>query len=91
MLRGRIGEQAVAAWAALGDEVAVKREIIRVVADIKLKPAAHKGDRRPFGRHRLDWRWKFGPHPRDSALRITRTAVPNAPGTAPVHVVGRAG
>jgi site-specific DNA recombinase len=60
VLRGRIGPQAVAAWAALGDDVAVRREIISVVADIKLKPAAHKGDRRPFGRHRLDWRWKFG-------------------------------
>jgi site-specific DNA recombinase len=60
VLRGRIGPQAVAAWAELGDEVAVKREIIRTVADIKLLPAG-KGSRQPFGRHRLDWRWKFGP------------------------------
>ncbi|WP_307834758.1 recombinase family protein [Paractinoplanes lichenicola] len=60
VLRGRIGEQAVQAWAELGDEVAVKRDIIRTVADIRLKPAG-KGSRRPFGRHRLDWRWKFGP------------------------------
>jgi site-specific DNA recombinase len=60
VLRGRIGEQAMAAWTALGDEVAVKRDIIRTVADIRLKPAG-KGNRRPFGRHRLEWRWKFGP------------------------------
>jgi DNA invertase Pin-like site-specific DNA recombinase len=59
VLRGRIGAEAVAAWAELGDEVAVKRDIIRLVADIRLIPAG-KGNRRPFGRHRLDWRWKFG-------------------------------
>ncbi|MBO3741647.1 recombinase family protein [Actinoplanes sp. NEAU-H7] len=59
VLRGRIGREAVAAWAALGDEVAVKRDIIRLVADIKLLPAG-KGSRRPFGRHRLEWKWKFG-------------------------------
>jgi site-specific DNA recombinase len=59
VLRGRIGEQAVAAWAELGDEVAVKRDIIRLVADIRLRPAG-KGNRRPFGRHRLNWRWKYG-------------------------------
>jgi site-specific DNA recombinase len=52
VLRGRIGPQAVAAWAALADDLAVKREIIRTVADIELLPAAHKGERRPFGRHR---------------------------------------
>ena len=39
VLRGRIGAQAVAAWAELGEDVAVKREIIRTVADIKLRPA----------------------------------------------------
>ena len=57
---------AVAAWAELGDEVAVKRDIIRTVADIRLKPAG-KGSRRPFGRHRLEWRWKFGPEYDDAA------------------------
>jgi site-specific DNA recombinase len=60
VLRGRIGPQAIAAWAELGDEVGVKREIIRTVADIRLLPARFKGDRTPFGRHRLDWRWRFG-------------------------------
>jgi DNA invertase Pin-like site-specific DNA recombinase len=59
VLRGRIGPEAVAAWAALGDEVAVKREIIRTVAEIKLLRAG-KGSRVPFGRHRLEWTWKFG-------------------------------
>jgi site-specific DNA recombinase len=59
VLRGRIGKEAVAAWAELGDEVAVKRDIIRLVANIKLLPAG-KGSRKPFGRHRLDWSWKFG-------------------------------
>ncbi|WP_432839073.1 recombinase family protein [Dactylosporangium sp. CA-092794] len=59
VLRGRIGADAVAAWAELGDEVAVKRDIIRTVADIRLLPAG-KGSRKPFGRHRLEWTWKFG-------------------------------
>ncbi len=60
VLRGRIGPQAIAAWAALADDLAVKREIIRTVADIELLPAAHKGERRPFGRHRLNWTWRLG-------------------------------
>jgi|GEM_PF-743817 len=60
VLRGRIGPAAVGAWAELGDEVAVKREIIRTVAEIKLLPAG-KGTRQLFGRHRLAWRWMFGP------------------------------
>jgi site-specific DNA recombinase len=60
ILRGRIGAQAIAAWAELAHDVAVKREIIRTVTEIKLLPAG-KGSRRPFGRWRLAWRWKFGP------------------------------
>jgi len=59
VLRGRIGPEAVSAWSALGDDVAVKREIIRTVAEIKLMPAP-VGDR-SFGRHLVNWRWKFGP------------------------------
>jgi len=59
VLRGRIGDDAVSAWAALGDEVAVKRDIINTVADIRLLRAG-KGSRKPFGRHRLEWTWKFG-------------------------------
>jgi site-specific DNA recombinase len=43
----------------------VKRNIIRTVTDIRLKPAG-KGNRRPFGRHRLDWQWKFGPEYADT-------------------------
>ncbi|MEV4196739.1 recombinase family protein [Micromonospora globbae] len=61
VLRGRIGDQAVTAWQELGDDIPVKREIIRLVADIKLLRAGFKGERRTFGRHRLDWTWKFGP------------------------------
>ncbi|MBB4960251.1 recombinase family protein [Micromonospora polyrhachis] len=67
VLRGRIGDQAVPAWQVLGDDVAVKREIIRLVADIKLLRAGFKGERRSFGRHRLDWRWKFGPQDQQAA------------------------
>ncbi|GIF76884.1 recombinase family protein [Asanoa siamensis] len=58
VLRGRIGEHAAQKWADLGDQVAVKREIIRTVADINLLPAG-KGNRRPFGGHRLRWSWRF--------------------------------
>ena len=60
VLRGRIGPEAAARWAELDDELAIKRDIIRTVADIKLLRAG-KGSRVPFGRHRLEWRWKFGP------------------------------
>ena len=44
MLHGRIGDPAVAAWQELGDDVPVKREIIRTVADIKLLRAGFKGE-----------------------------------------------
>ena len=54
VLRGRIGPQAVQAWAELGGEGAAKREIIRTVAQVKLLRAG-KGTRQPFGRHRLVW------------------------------------
>lgn len=60
VLRGMLGEHAARKWAELGDEVAVKREIIRTVAEIRLLPAG-KGSRQPFGAHRLDWKWRFGP------------------------------
>jgi DNA invertase Pin-like site-specific DNA recombinase len=59
VLRGMLGEHAARKWAELGDEVAVKREIIRTVADIKLLRAG-KGNRQPFGAHRLEWKWRFG-------------------------------
>ncbi|MEN3610312.1 recombinase family protein [Plantactinospora sp. ZYX-F-223] len=60
VLRGMLGEHATRKWAELGDEVAVKREIIRTVAEIRLLPAG-KGSRQPFGAHRLEWKWRFGP------------------------------
>ncbi len=66
VLRGRVGPQAVGAWADLDDELAVKRDIIRTVAEIKLLRAG-KGSRVPFGRHRLEWHWKFGPESDDEA------------------------
>ena len=59
VLRGRIGDQAVVTWQGLGEEVAVKREIIRAVADIELLPAG-KG-RRAFAPDRIRWTWKLGP------------------------------
>ncbi|HKS99815.1 MAG TPA: recombinase family protein [Rugosimonospora sp.] len=62
VLRGMVGPHAMISWAALGDEVARKREIIRLVADIKLRQAG-KGTRQAFGAHRLDWQWRLGPAP----------------------------
>ncbi len=61
VLRGRIGPEAVKAWAALGEDVAVKREIIRTIAQIKLLPVGKGTQPQPFGAHRLDWTWRFGP------------------------------
>ncbi len=60
VLRGMVGPHAKASWAALGEEVARKREIIRTVADIKLLRAG-KGTRQAFGAHRLEWHWRLGP------------------------------
>jgi site-specific DNA recombinase len=59
VLRDRIGPEAIQTWADLGADVAVKREIIRTVLEIKLKKAG-KG-RRSFGEHRIWYRWRFGP------------------------------
>lgn len=67
VLRGMVGPHAMTRrWAELGDEVARKREIIRVVADIKLLRAG-KGTRQAFGAHRLQWRWLLGPDTEDTA------------------------
>ena len=61
VLRGRIGPEALSAWQALGDDVAVKREIIRLVAQIKLFPAGRgRTDWSITDENRLQWRWKFG-------------------------------
>lgn len=61
VLRGRLGSEALDAWAELGDNVAVKRDIIRAVAQIKLFPAGkgHTGWSLTDS-DRLTWRWKFG-------------------------------
>jgi hypothetical protein len=60
ILWGRIGPEAIGARAALSDQMAVKRDIIRTVAQIKLLPPVN-GDM-TFGPHRLNWSWRFGPH-----------------------------
>jgi site-specific DNA recombinase len=60
VLRGRIGAEAVRAWAELGDEIPVKRDIIKIVADIRLRRGPD-GRWRQLGAWRLDWRWNFGP------------------------------
>ncbi|MFI5951897.1 hypothetical protein [Micromonospora chalcea] len=41
------------AWQNLGDDIPVKRETIRLVADIKLLRTGLKGERHTFSRHRL--------------------------------------
>ncbi|WP_432824729.1 recombinase family protein [Dactylosporangium sp. CA-092794] len=65
VLRGRIGPEAVAAWAALDGQVAVKRDIIRTVAQIKLLPPVD-GDT-TFGPRRVEWKWRFGSSDADVA------------------------
>jgi len=42
ILRGMIGPDAAAKWDALGDNIAVKREIIRTITTIALHPAEHR-------------------------------------------------
>ena len=68
VLRGRVGPDAVAIWAALGDEVAVKREIIRAVADIRVRRAGR--GTRDFDPARVEWTWKLGP---DTGRQPSRT------------------
>jgi site-specific DNA recombinase len=63
VLRGNIGPQAEAGWAALDMEV--KRQMIRVVADIRVRKVGrghHNGHRGPVpARDRVEWRWLLGP------------------------------
>mgnify|MGYP000005008269 CR=1 FL=1 len=59
VLRGRIGEAAAASWKQ--DDLAIKREIIRLIADIRIAPAG-KGRRGVPVRERIStWRWLLGP------------------------------
>ena len=61
VLRGRIGSQAISAWTQLHDNVAVKREIIKTVAEIKVFPAGKGNSGSSLtDPKRLSWRWKFG-------------------------------
>ncbi|WP_244870533.1 recombinase family protein [Catellatospora sp. IY07-71] len=55
VLRGMIGPHAEAEWAALGDDVARKREIIKEIFELKLMPAG-KGTRK-FSGSRVAKRW----------------------------------
>ncbi len=55
VLRGMIGPNAEADWAALGGDVARKREIIKEILEIKLMPAG-KGTRK-FSGDRVAKRW----------------------------------
>lgn len=61
VLRGRIGPHAAKEWAALGDNIAVKRDIIRALLSIELLKAG-KGSRVKFGPHRLRLHWLIGPN-----------------------------
>lgn len=58
VLRGRIGEHAVTAWNELADdraeEIPVKREIIRAVAQIRVK---REGAGTTLTPDRINWRW----------------------------------
>lgn len=56
VLRGWLGPHAAADWARLKG-VAVKREIIREVLDIRLKPQTP--NQNAFGMHRLSLRWRW--------------------------------
>ena len=60
VLRGNIGPQAEAGWAALDMEV--KREVIRTVADIRVRTVGRGAHRGPVAaRDRVEWRWLIGP------------------------------
>ncbi|HEX6758633.1 MAG TPA: recombinase family protein [Propionibacteriaceae bacterium] len=60
VLRGRIGPQARGGWEAL--DLEVKRQIIRVVADIRVQSVgrAHRGGPVP-AKDRVTWRWLLSP------------------------------
>jgi DNA invertase Pin-like site-specific DNA recombinase len=60
VLRGWLGPHAAADWARL-DGVAVKREIIREILDIRLRP--HDRANSAFGMHRLRLRWLWEAEP----------------------------
>jgi hypothetical protein len=70
VLRGRIGKHAARDWAALADNLPVKREIIREILSIGLLKA--DPDHRAFGPHRLNLAWTYGEPP--SAAPAPRSA-----------------
>lgn len=87
VLRGWLGPHAAEDWAHL-EGVAVKREIIREVLDIRLKPSDPA--RKEFGMYRLKLRWKWEqPEPDEPAAQMSfkrkgrRTKAQRAKDTAP--------
>jgi DNA invertase Pin-like site-specific DNA recombinase len=58
VLRGRIGKHAKREWAALADNLPVKREIIREILSIELLKA--ESNARTFNPNRLRLRWTYG-------------------------------
>jgi DNA invertase Pin-like site-specific DNA recombinase len=57
VLRGNIGPKARAGWAGL--DLAVKRQIIAAVADIRVVPVGR--GRKVHPADRIEWRWLLGP------------------------------
>jgi site-specific DNA recombinase len=59
VLRGNIGPQAKAGWYAL--DLESKRQIIRTVADIRVRRVGRGGNRQVPMQDRVEWRWLLGP------------------------------
>lgn len=66
VLRGKIGPQAKAGWDAL--DVEVKRQIIRVVADIRVRQVGRRGHVLVKAIDRVTWTWLLGPEAELPAL-----------------------
>jgi hypothetical protein len=61
VLRGRVGPDAAEAWKALDkDGLAVKRDIIKTVAELKLMPVGGGVTRSLGNPDHLRWTWKLG-------------------------------
>ncbi|WP_067470170.1 recombinase family protein [Actinomadura macra] len=74
VLRGRIGPDARPAWESL-DDLEVKRQIIRAVADIRVVRTG-KGRARMPVRERVIWRWLVGPDQQSEELTLRAADVP---------------
>jgi hypothetical protein len=73
VLRDRVGPEAAAAWDRADDEI--KRQMVKIVADIRLKPSGVGGGRgRWYGRlvsERVEWRWLLGPDAGRASVPLT--------------------